>query len=730
MSDVNLNFVVENNNIGFTVEPNDITFTPTDIQLTFNTSSQLNAGGSNTQLQYNNGSLLAGIPTATYNGSNLSLGNVGNVKITGGVNGYVLQTDGTGNLDWAAAGGGGGNGTPGGSNTQIQYNDSGAFGGNAGFTFNEITGNVAVPGSLSVVGNIFGNVQTANFASFSNVANFANTANAVAGANVSGQVAFANVANNVAGANVSGQVANALIAGTVYTNAQPNITSLGTLTSVSVSGNITSGNANLGNLAIANFFSGDGSLLSNVNGSNVSNVANANYAAFAGNVVNASQPNITSLGILSSLSVSGNANLGNVRANAITLLSTNVQLGASSSAGGNSAIAIGNTANASGTNAIAIGNSASSAGVNGIAIGYGAKAINQETISIGFQAGQGADARRAVFIGYQAGNSGNASISGEIGAVGIGSFSATASSDGAVAVGYLAANGKQDYQAVAVGYSAGIRQANYAVAIGSLAGYGNNGANTQGANSIAIGYTAGYNISHANTIIINGSGQQLDSTQANSLFVKPIRNTPTANYIFYEPTTGEISYSTVPPGSANAAGLPTQIQFNTANALNASANLTFDTATNNLVVTGNIVGTLLSATGNISATGTVTGNVITGNILRGPYSNGTSNINIPSANGNIGFSANGQANLFLIRNDGIIVADTDDFYVTKANAVIHTVYIQSVAKTVSQLGAASIHEGARSYVTDATSTTFGSNAIGGGSFKMPVWCDGSNWRIG
>lgn len=54
---------------------------------------------------------------------------------TAGTNGYYLQTDGAGNTTWAAGGGGGG-GTPGGSNTQVQYNNSGAFGGSAGFTFN------------------------------------------------------------------------------------------------------------------------------------------------------------------------------------------------------------------------------------------------------------------------------------------------------------------------------------------------------------------------------------------------------------------------------------------------------------------------------------------------------------------------------------------------------------------------------------------------------------------
>lgn len=44
--------------------------------------------------------------------------------------GEFLQTDGSGNLTWAA----GGSGSPGGSNTQVQYNNSGSFGGITGAT--------------------------------------------------------------------------------------------------------------------------------------------------------------------------------------------------------------------------------------------------------------------------------------------------------------------------------------------------------------------------------------------------------------------------------------------------------------------------------------------------------------------------------------------------------------------------------------------------------------------
>ena len=82
---------------------------------------------------------------------------VGNLHISGGTNGYVLQTDGTGNLTWTAQTGGTGNGTPGGANTQIQYNDGGAFGGTAGFIFDNTSNVLSVPGNVSA-----GNVLTSD----------------------------------------------------------------------------------------------------------------------------------------------------------------------------------------------------------------------------------------------------------------------------------------------------------------------------------------------------------------------------------------------------------------------------------------------------------------------------------------------------------------------------------------------------------------------------------------
>ena len=102
-----------------------------------------------------------------------NLGSVGNVTITGGTNGQVLTTNGSNVLSWTTVSGGGT--TPGGVNTQIQFNDSGTFNGNTGFTFNKTTGLFTAP-FLAGNGNGLSNIQ---------------------GANVSGTVGNANLSQNL-----------------------------------------------------------------------------------------------------------------------------------------------------------------------------------------------------------------------------------------------------------------------------------------------------------------------------------------------------------------------------------------------------------------------------------------------------------------------------------------------------------------------------------------------------
>ena len=71
---------------------------------------------------------------------------------TDGTAGQVIQTNGAGELTFATAGGGG---TPGGSTTEVQFNDAGAFGGDAGLTYDK-TNDI-----LTVTGNYEGDINGA-----------------------------------------------------------------------------------------------------------------------------------------------------------------------------------------------------------------------------------------------------------------------------------------------------------------------------------------------------------------------------------------------------------------------------------------------------------------------------------------------------------------------------------------------------------------------------------------
>ena len=119
--------------------------------------------------------------------------------------------------------------------------------------------------ALTVTGAVSGSQFVGSGNTLTNIQG-ANVVGAVATATNSTQANYANTANAVAGSNVSGQVANAAIAGTVYTAAQPNITSVGLLTRVSSSGNIiTTANVNGGNVNS----SGNISATGNISGGNL-----------------------------------------------------------------------------------------------------------------------------------------------------------------------------------------------------------------------------------------------------------------------------------------------------------------------------------------------------------------------------------------------------------------------------------------------------------------------------
>jgi hypothetical protein len=132
-----------NNNDKDTVYVTEIT--KEYIQQFINNSGTAEPGGNSTEIQFNrNGTFAASddlvfdydtgfLLTTNAKIDNLTvavsvkLGNVSNVKIDGGISSYVLSTDGQGNLQWVAPATG--NGTVGGANTTLQFNDNGNFGG-------------------------------------------------------------------------------------------------------------------------------------------------------------------------------------------------------------------------------------------------------------------------------------------------------------------------------------------------------------------------------------------------------------------------------------------------------------------------------------------------------------------------------------------------------------------------------------------------------------------------
>lgn len=71
------------------------------------------------------------------------------------------------------------------------------------------------------------------------------------------------------------------------------------------------------------------------------------------------------------------------------------------------------------------------------------------------------------------------------------------------------------------------------------------------------------------------------------------------------------------------------------------------------------------------------------------------------------------------------------FLSTAFNSLRAVSYIATNATTVANLPtAATAGAGARAFVTDANSTSFNASLVGGGSNAVPVFSDGSAWKVG
>lgn len=279
-----------------------------------------------------------------------NLGAVSNVKISGGTSNLVLITDGSSNLRWGVPDAAVANTVSIGAQpnitslgnltnivisntnpgvtspvniTETWNNSSVSFTGiglnvtdsnsSAGSNLLNLSVNnvsrfaVTKAGNISATNANLGNNASANFLAGTLTTSFQPNITSI------GQLGLLNVTGNITGG-------NAIISGSMYGAVQgviggqtPNsatFTSVNINNTASISGNLVAANANLGNVARANFFVGDGGLLSNIS---IGSVANANNSNYAGIVTNSNQPNITTVGNLTSLRVDGNITGDTVR---------------------------------------------------------------------------------------------------------------------------------------------------------------------------------------------------------------------------------------------------------------------------------------------------------------------------------------------------------------------------------------------------------------------------------
>jgi hypothetical protein len=193
-----------------------------------------------------------------------------------------------------------GNNAPGGTNTQVQFNDGSVFGGNSGFTFNKTTGVLTAP-FFSGPGNSLSNIQGTNV---TGAVAFAGTANSVALANVSG-------AGNIASINLTGSSSNILYGNGVFaavTTSAGIANGTSNVTVPTVNGNVNLVSAGNTTMVVTGTGANIAGTLSASGNANVGNLGTAGLITATGNVT---AGNLVTGG---ALSVTGNATVGNISA--------------------------------------------------------------------------------------------------------------------------------------------------------------------------------------------------------------------------------------------------------------------------------------------------------------------------------------------------------------------------------------------------------------------------------
>jgi hypothetical protein len=455
--------------------------------------------------------------------------------------------------------------------------------------------NITSVGTLTSLA-VSGNTSTNNLS-------VTNTANIGGNLNVSGTI-NGNVSGNISGnLTVPGGNTQVIFNANGLASASSNLTFTGTTLTVS-------GNAN------ATTFNGSGSGLTSIPGANVTGqvpfaavansvaagnitgtVANANYSALAGvanTVSQAAQSNITSLGTLTTLNVSAQANA--------TVFSSNV---------------------ATGTAPLVVQSTTKVANLN-------ADLLDDYTTSVATVANTVVvrDANGSIF--------GNQLI--------VNSIAATSLINGNSNVSIPSGNGNVNISSagnanVVVVTGTGINVAGTLNATGN-ANVGNIGA-TNGVFTNVIGDAA--NLTNLNASNIS-TGTLAQARLANSSLT--VNGTSIS-------LGGSATITANTPQSLSNGTYITGGSFNGATAVTWAVDATSTNTANKVVArdtNGNFAGNVITAT-------TFIGN-IQGNLTNGIVANGSSNVNIPVANGNVNISSSGNANILVVTGTGVNVAGT------------------------------------------------------------------------
>lgn len=138
-----------------------------------------------------------------------------------------------------------------------------------------------------------------------------------------------------------------------------------------------------------------------------------------------------------------------------------------------------------------------------------------------------------------------------------------------MAIGSGAGSNSQKSNGIAIGNTAGATtQGVDGIAIGSRAGN-----SSQGTNAIAIGEQAGQANQHANTIVLNASGAALNTGQASSCYIKPIRSGVTGSLLHVNRTTNEVTFNALAgAGASTLANNVTPSQYDRSMSAASSGN--------------------------------------------------------------------------------------------------------------------------------------------------------------